>query len=195
MPTEAILNYLSSHEELGKLQLHVVMQCAPVLKKLKMSGILMVPSVHTKDVLNFFRSTDISAVVLSRGGKKDVIFIYRAGWLSSYLSRREVREFLDQYGYHCQNVEEYIAVLAQRVTYFHQCQQTFPHEMGVFLGYPMEDVLGFIRYSGKSFKMSGYWKVYGNVKKTKKLFEAFDSAREQAVEELFSGKKVYEIAY
>ena len=32
----------------------------------------------------------------------------------------------------------------------------FPHEIGLLLGYPVEDVLGFIRYQGKNYLYTGY---------------------------------------
>lgn len=42
-------------------------------------------------------------------------------------------------------------------------QAAFPHEIGFFLGYPPEDVLGFIRHKGRHCKKCGLWKVYGDV--------------------------------
>lgn len=47
----------------------------------------------------------------------------------------------------------------------------FPHEIGVFLGYPLEDVVGFIQNEGRECKCCGLWKVYCNEAETKKLFE------------------------
>ena len=38
----------------------------------------------------------------------------------------------------------------------------FPHEVGLFLGYPLDDVTGFIEQKGKNYKCCGIWKVYGN---------------------------------
>ena len=32
----------------------------------------------------------------------------------------------------------------------------FPHEIGLLLGYPVEDVLGFIRHQGKNYLYTGY---------------------------------------
>ncbi len=43
-----------------------------------------------------------------------------------------------------------------------RCQGDFPHEIDVFLGYPCEDVRGFIRHGGQGYKLCGYWKVYGD---------------------------------
>ena len=38
----------------------------------------------------------------------------------------------------------------------------FPHEIGLFLSYPPEDVQGFIENHAQNFKLSGLWKVYGD---------------------------------
>ena len=47
----------------------------------------------------------------------------------------------------------------------------FPHEIGLFLGYPVEDVAGFIRHAGRGCKLCGYWKVYGDAEAASKLFD------------------------
>lgn len=44
-------------------------------------------------------------------------------------------------------------------------QEDFPHEMGILLGYPVEDVEGFIINNGKNELYTGYWKVYDNLTK------------------------------
>lgn len=49
----------------------------------------------------------------------------------------------------------------------------FPHEIGLFLGYPPEDVEGFIRFGGKNCKCFGCWKVYGNIEAAHQCFERF----------------------
>ena len=61
-----------------------------------------------------------------------------------------------------------------------QEQQDFPHEIGLFLGYPIEDVRGFIEQGGKDCKLSGYWKVYGDVQAARRLFRQFDRCRDTA---------------
>jgi hypothetical protein len=54
----------------------------------------------------------------------------------------------------------------------------FPHEIGIFLGYPVEDVRGFVAHKGRNYKLCGYWKVYGDVEKAKKCFRRYDACRE-----------------
>ena len=53
---------------------------------------------------------------------------------------------------------------------FESLQKT-PHEIGVFLGYPIWDVKGFIDYKGKDFKYCGTWKVYNNTDYAKIYFK------------------------
>ena len=38
------------------------------------------------------------------------------------------------------------------------CEADFPHEIGVFLGYPLTDVVGFIENQGRNFTCCGCWK-------------------------------------
>ena len=52
-------------------------------------------------------------------------------------------------------------------------REDFPHEIGLFLGYPLGDVIGFIENAGKNSKCAGCWKVYCNECETMKLFEKF----------------------
>lgn len=49
-----------------------------------------------------------------------------------------------------------------RLRSFYMGLGSFPHEIGLMLGYPPEDVVGFIQSAGKDAKAQGLWKVYGN---------------------------------
>ena len=49
----------------------------------------------------------------------------------------------------------------------------FPHEIGLFLGYPPEDVDGFIENGAANSKYTGLWKVYGNVDAAIKTFAKY----------------------
>ena len=50
----------------------------------------------------------------------------------------------------------------------------FPHEIGLFLGYPPEDVEGFQRHRGRNCKLCGYWKVYSDVDRARAMFRRYD---------------------
>lgn len=55
--------------------------------------------------------------------------------------------------------------------------EEFPHEIGFFLGYPAEDVLGFIQNGGRDFKHCCLWKVYGDVEHAKTLCSKYEACR------------------
>ena len=52
-------------------------------------------------------------------------------------------------------------------------QAEFPHEIGVFLGYPLDDVKGFIRHKGRNYTYCGCWKCYGDPQAARRRFGGF----------------------
>ena len=74
-----------------------------------------------------------------------------------------------------------------------QLQMSFPHEVGLFLGYPAEDVEGFIENKGRDFACAGYWKVYANEKETRALFEQYSVCTHEFCTRLESGTSFPEL--
>ena len=72
--------------------------------------------------------------------KGALIYVYRPAMLEKRLARGEVRSFLERRGYAGLTMDECIDALARHV----HCGEEFPHEIGVFLDYPLEDVVGYI---------------------------------------------------
>ena len=70
----------------------------------------------------------------------------------------------------------------------------FPHEIGMFLGYPVADIRGFIENEGRKYLMIGYWKVYSNLSQARMIFKEYDRAKECAVQEYLTGKSIREIS-
>ena len=52
---------------------------------------------------------------------------------------------------------------------------SFPHEIGIFLDYPLCDVRGFIENKAQNFKLVGTWKVYGDPEEAQLRFRRFRS--------------------
>ena len=53
------------------------------------------------------------------------------------------------------------------------CRSEFPHEIGFFLGYPYEDVIGFIENRGQNYLEVGPWKVYANQNQARRTFARY----------------------
>ena len=58
----------------------------------------------------------------------------------------------------------------------HMCEK-FPHEIGLFLGYPLGDVKGFIKHRGQNCKCTGCWKVYCDEREARRQFCRFEKCR------------------
>ena len=72
--------------------------------------------------------------------------------------------------------------------------EQLPHEIGFFLGYPYEDVEGFVRHRGRKFRFCGCWKVYGDPRAAAKLFARYRRCTRRCVRLRRSGSKVVDIA-
>lgn len=125
-----------------------------------------------------------------------LIYLYRPARLEAVLGRPEVRQFLQQEGYTlplqaagdaCQPL---LAQLAGRLA----CDGDFPHEIGVFLGYPLEDVVGFIRNRGQNFTCCGCWKAYGDPDAARHLFAQLNKCTAVYLRLFHSGTPILRLA-
>ena len=66
-----------------------------------------------------------------------LVYVYRPTQVAAILQRGDVQDFLQSEGYTPGNAESMLAQLSQRLC----CEEDFPHEIGVFLGYPLADVI------------------------------------------------------
>lgn len=194
MPVE-VVSFMFSEENLRKrLQFQLIFQCAPFLKGLKAACMVNIEPGHCRELEEILAGTDMEYMVLSENKGRVLVFLYRENALSVYLGQEEVREFLRHYGYTFCNLKMVLRRLSERVRRYASHNKGFPHEIGVFLDYPVEDVRCFIEQGGKGEVMSGYWKVYHNPGRAKMTFLAYDKARVSAVNEYLAGRTFREIA-
>lgn len=132
----------------------------------------------------------LCAKQLCKCRKRTLVYIYNAEMLDAWLKMEQVRGFLSEYGYTAaMTMEEMLDKLASRM----KCG-SFPHEIGVFLGYPIGDIKGFIRNSGKNCLLCGYWKVYENAEKARRTFKTYDRCRDILFDRINSGLDLFQAA-
>lgn len=118
---------------------------------------------------------------------RSLILVYNEKKLAERLSGADARELLREYGYTDEmTLEQCLDRLSQRTAF-----DDFPHEIGVFLDYPVEDVRGFVQNSGCNYKLCGCWKVYGSVESARRKFAAYDRCREYLCKKLDQGEDIY----
>ncbi len=139
------------------------------------------------------------------------IFAYRPNLLKSVLTRFCVAEVLYQHGYTAYDVDKNIDELIERLSLYHldrgalsvpfslinrkQSSQLaeFPHEIGLFLGYPVEDVVSFIASKGAQSVSVGQWKVYHNNERAQKQFEVMKRWEDELLSRFNTGSSFKEL--
>ncbi len=148
----------------------VVRSCAPTLAGLKVGNLFscafddeMEANQSITRLNQKLSSKGICVVPLRTRDKRMLIYLYRPKKLRDVLSQEYAREILGRYGYQDLHPARCVKRLSDRIIE----SVDFPHEIGLFLGYPPEDVLGFIEHKARDYKWAGYWKVYGDVDSAK----------------------------
>lgn len=102
------------------------------------------------------------------------IFFYHQGCLSEILKQKANQKFLKKIGYPLTfEINRYLEILIKKLQ-----SNIFPHEIGIFLGYPLKDVLGYMGLSPlKVVKVKG-WKYYGSETLSAVQYKRFVKARE-----------------
>ena len=158
------------------LERAIVAHGAPTLAGLKLGSLFNVALAELRvleeemQMLNaVLLPKGVALALLSTDAQRALLYLYRTSTLFQELQREEVRAFLRQWGYQRFSPEEALAHLRERVA----AAGSFPHEIGVFLGYPLSDVQEFIRSSGRNCLLSGYWKVYSNADAAREIFARY----------------------
>lgn len=154
----------------------LVRQCAPTLAGVKIGNLFCVENSDGILLCNVLARWNASlnpkgvyARVLAEKNGRQYIYVYRKNGLIDLCKSQEVRSFLKGFGYLKFDVDSMLNFFQTRMTN----NFCFPHEVGIFLGYPLNDVRDFIAYGGKNYKQIGCWKIYNDVSSSMKIFEVY----------------------
>lgn len=112
-----------------------------------------------------------------------IVLFYNRRAMLDIIVNDENLEFLKGQGYRkTNNLDEYLNELKVRF------QNLCPHEIGIFLGIPIKDVIGFIENKGYNYLLNGYWKVYYDLESAKETFKLYDFARVKILENILEGR-------
>lgn len=160
-----------------KFEHHLVEQCAPTLAGIKVGNLFHCTLASNENINhiicewnNRFLSKGVQIRLIKETAAGALIYVFRPAMLSELLTRKDVASFLAGCGFSgCGSLDTYITRMRD-----HICNATcFPHEIGIFLGYPLHDVEGFIEHKGKHFSLCGFWKVYSEPQRAEKLFAQY----------------------
>lgn len=162
------------------LEERIIRFCAPTLAGLKTGNLFNSCGISTEKLnaefhtsLKVLKPLGIDMCLFEKEGRNPLVYVYRRRYLERDLADPEALAFLATYGYAENTVPYALKRLGERIR---ECDQ-FPHEIGLFLSYPLDDVKAFIQFGSKCCKCSGYWCVYTDEQKAKRAFARFDRCR------------------
>ena len=162
------------------LMLQEAVQCAPVLAGIKASNLLVLDQSMPPRNVCTLHDPELYCRHLYRLGSKRIWLIYRQTEIERILQDPANRDFLRNFGYEDFAPDAVMLRLRRHCQAYAAGLQGFPHELGLFLDYPLGDVIGFLQNHGKNYLLSGYWKVYTDTDKAQKTFENYRRVKKQA---------------
>jgi hypothetical protein len=161
----------------------------PTLLKGKPASLLLIDKSLFPDLqvfysllLKYLKLYACSYIPFQETDTRLYLFLYNEELLYSSITMGLRQNFLENYGY-CIRKEQMSSVLSLLGRRYRNYWITgeFPHEIGLFLGYPLTDVEGFIRNQGRNYLLCGMWKVYSRVQVAETAFTSFHRLRDRAM--------------
>lgn len=171
--------------------------CAPALAGIKPASLVSCQRSQFPQLprqLEVYRQAfavrDVQFRILYTCPGRYLLLVYRRAMLERCLAQTDVMVLLERFGYRRQEtLEAKLERLGRRAA----GEDGFPHEIGLFLGYPVEDVEGFIRHGGGDYKLCGCWKVYGDVENASRQFAQIARVCRACVRRVEQGKTLFEV--
>lgn len=176
------------------LEQYLINHGSPTLAGLKTASMFCLPleggwETEIKLWNDLLGPKGLALTELRRENGRVLLYLYRPSQLERDLRQSGVEAFLASCGYESVQVEEALSQLRLRL----KESKGFPHEVGLFLGYPLGDVVGFIQNEGRNCKCCGCWKVYCNELEAQKRFARFRKCREVYARLWNQGRTVWQL--
>ena len=151
----------------------LVEQCAPTLAGVKPANLFRFSGEGVREAAEDWgrrlEPLGICVRVLKECCGACMIYVYRVRWVARLLAAPANCRFLKEMGYAPADTDGMLAQLSDRLC----LERDYPHEIGVFLGYPLRDVIGFIENRGWNYTCCGLWKSYSDPEKAQRCFDRY----------------------
>jgi hypothetical protein len=163
-----------SESDVLKLPQIIINYCSSVLMGYKPAALFTLQSQSAYTRLSALLPKYLSLMVLRKSKGRSLVLLFQKEKLEKTILNESASAILADMGYpESSSISTVLEYLKKQFE-----NKEFPHEIGLFLGYPVEDVLGFVKHKGQNYKLCGYWKVYGDVEQAKLSFRQYDACRE-----------------
>lgn len=181
------------------LTAHLMLECSEVLAGVKPANLISLVNRTRSCGRNLYqlwqhhheelasRFADLDFIVLQTREQALLLLCYNHTLLERHLSHAGIRALLHKAGYEADTSgEALLKELCRRIGAI----GSFPHEIGLFIGYPAKDVAAFMGLVKLPFTCQGPWKIFGNPERSLGLAEQHRCCRQRMGELLSSGAHV-----
>lgn len=175
----------------------LIRYCSPTLAGLKTGSLVSCSFDSKEEILCHIRALNrklvpkgLCILPLRYTNARVLIYLFRPSQLKQDLLDSAAAKLLTEVGYQNTKSEQCILELMRRLSESNE----FPHEIGLFLSYPPEDVRGFIENHADNFKCVGFWKVYGDEDKAKSRFAQYRKCTDIYCRQWACGKTIAQLA-
>lgn len=168
------------------LTAHLMLECSEVLAGVKPANLISVVNRTRSCGKNLYhlwqqyhqqataRISSLRFIVMHDKERALLLFCYDHNQLQQKLDHAGVRTLLTKAGYDAHaSCDALIHELQSRIA----SNNAFPHEIGLFIGYPAKDVAAFMGLVKLPFTCQGPWKIYGSPEKSLHLAQQFRTKR------------------
>ncbi len=174
----------------------LVRHCSPTLAGIKAGSLFPCDCPSPEELCEEIRHLNrmmvpkgLCVLPLRFEGGRALIYVYRPDSLSVMLQDTAAVEILTGCGYRESEVGPCVCRLCTRF----RSGEDFPHEVGLFLGYPPEDVRGFIEHKACGYKCVGCWKVYGDEQAAQETFARYKKCTDVYCHQWQKGKSIEQL--
>lgn len=188
----------SFSQPLDCLTAHLMLECSEVLAGVKPANLISLVNRKRPCGRNLYqlwqsftndmelRFPHLTFMVLQTTMHASLLLCYNRTHLEHHLSHAGIRVLLCKSGYAAEaSCDALLEELYQRISQ----NNTFPHEIGLFIGYPTKDVAAFMGLVKLPFACQRLWKIYGNPEQSLDLAEQFRCCRQNMCDLLMSGEQ------
>ena len=171
--------------------------CAPTLAGIKTGSMFTCEYASQEELRQDIRRLNrelaprgLRILPLRYHNRKALLYVFRPAALKRDMNDLQAQQILREAGYDGMCCEQCVRHLMKRM----QKGEDFPHEVGLFLSYPPEDVCGFIRNHAQNYKFIGYWKVYGDEENARRTFSRYKKCTDSYCRSLKAGCRLTDLA-
>ncbi len=184
-------NVIKQLEPYDYFRNYLLYHLSPVIKGVKPAITLSI-SIHKELYqiwneigIDFVNSLGLQCTLLRKAQASIILYIYDSTQTEAIMQNFEILKFLHNLGYPMSShFGDFVDMLVRRYAKYN-C----PHELGIFLGIPLDDVIDFMHCTDKPCMLCGYWQVYNDIDTAKEIFASYDKAKNDMLCDILEGLK------